>query len=218
MARFVVCASPLVKCYLPEWHERLLEKPEHLFDGEADFSFSITAGCAAFLVDFNKPMMVTAGRDDDVESKYLWLIGEAVGSQHENDIYGLVPFETTVDLVQRSDEIARLSMKMLNNPNGAEAAQKAIQRLQKDTSQALAKVREDAKERSERRIKRAMKRVHNNLVLQWQRNEEAKLGKYPPSMTELFGAHVLDAEIRKAQAKGEKIKSRMSELMTNQVV
>ncbi len=218
MARFVVCASPLVKVYLPEWHERLLANPDHLSDMEFDFSFAIAHGVSSFHVDFNKPMMVTTGRDDDVESKFQWLIGEAVGAQHETDIYGLVPFETNVDLVQRSDEISRLSMKILNDPKGAEAAQKAIAKIQKDTNVALAKVRQDAKELSEKRIKRAMKKVHNNLVLQWQRNEEQKMGKYPPSMTELFGAHVLDSDIRRAQAKGEKIKARMNELMNNQVV
>lgn len=218
MARFVVCASPMVKVFLGEWHERLLENPELIEDFDTDFSFSVISGCAAFPVDFNKPMMVTAGRDDDVESKYQWLIGESVGAQQETDLYGLVPFETTVDLVQRADEISRLSMKILNDSKGAEAAQKAIQKIQKDTNAALAKVRQDAKDRSALRLRRAMKRNHNNLVKQWQRNEEMKLGRFPPSMTELFGAHVLDAEIRRAASRGEKIKTRMSELMQTQVV
>lgn len=218
MARFVVCASPLVKVYLTEWHERLLDEPELLQDADTDFSFDVVTGCGAFKVDYNKPMMVTAGRDDDPESKYLWLIGEAVGSANETDIYGLVPFETSIDMVQRSDEISRLSMKMLSDAKNTEKYTAAIQQIQKDTTEAISKVRGNAIARSEHRIKRAMKSVHNNLVRQWQRNEEMKLGKFPPSMSELFGAHVLDADIRRAAAKGEKIKSRMGELMSNQVV
>ncbi len=219
-SRFVVCATPLVKVYLPEWHKQLLDNPELLQDDKTAFSFSIAHGVSAFRVDYNKPMMVTSGRDDDVESKYQWLIGEAVGSQLETDIYGLVPFETTLDLVQRSDEMAQLTMQITTtqDPQETKAIQKAISKIQSDTAKVLSQVRLNARERSEERIKRAMRFVHNNLVKQWQRNEEMKMGKFPPSMTELFGAHVLDAAIREAQNQGGKMKARMNEIMSSNVL
>lgn len=216
MPRFVICASPLVKCYLQEWHDRLLDNPDHLVDLKSDFDFIVPHGCGGMVVKYNKPMGVAAKArtEQDEESKYKWLIGDLPNSQNETDCFGLVPFEPGIDLVERSDQMAQYEALLSGDPKEAKKAQDSLTKMMKDTAEQVAKARLHVAAQSEARIKRAMKTVHNNLIRQWQINEESKLGKYPPSTSELFGAHVLDAEIRKAGEKGAKVKARMNELMS----
>src|SRR4051812_18296235 len=107
--RYVICSSPLVKTFLVEWHDRLLTDPEEMYnwgDPKQPWTFDVPRGCSAFRMTFNKPVAVTGRDDSEVETLYKWLIGESGHSQHETDLYGIVPFEPGVDLVERQDEIA----------------------------------------------------------------------------------------------------------------
>ncbi len=213
--RYVISASPLVKVYLVEFHDRLLEQPDLIFDHKEEFSFSVPHGCGAFPVKFNKPCAVN-GRDDKViEVLYGWLTGEAGHSYHETDIYGLVPFDPGVDLVERQHEMEHMEGLLSDDPKVVAKAQKEVAKMQLDTAKRMKEIKERVVMQSEARIKRAMKGSHNNLIRQWQLNEENKMGKYPPSIAEMLGAHALDKDIKAAAAKGAPLKKRMNDLMGN---
>lgn len=218
MARYVISASPLVKIYLPEFHDVLLENPDLIYDAKTDFSFDIVTGCKAVKIKFNKPVAITGRDDKEIDVLYSWLVGESGHSYNETDIYGIVPFDPGVDLVERSDEISQLENMMSDDPKVAVAAQKKVAQIQRDTAQRLKTMRESVKASSEARILRAAKTVHNNLIRQWQINAENNLGKYPPSISEMLGAHALEKQIKASEAKGAAIKSRMNEMMNRQIV
>jgi hypothetical protein len=211
----VIAASPLVKCYLPQFHDQLLENPDFLFD-ETPFTFMITHGCGAMPITFNKPCTVSAKRktDQDAESKYKWLIGDLPNSQNETDCYGLVPFEPGIDLTERMYEINELQT-MSSDPKDFKMAQEKMLKIMADTQKVVQAERSKVRAMSEARIKRAMKVVHNNLIMQWQRNQEQNMGKYPPSVSEMFGAHALSGQIDAANKKTEKMRARMNEISKN---
>lgn len=217
MAKYVISASPLVTMYLEEWHDRLLEAPDLIFENKEDFAFDVKSGCGAVAkLRFNKPFNVAdiKGRSDkELDMIYGWMIGEAGHSYHETDQYGIVPFDPGVDLVERQDEMAQLDNLMSDDPKVVAETQKKIARIQKDTAARLRTMRESVKKASEARILRAAKTVHNNLMRQWQINEEMKLGKYPPSISEMLGAHALDKQIKAAAQKGAVLKEKMNSLM-----
>ncbi len=53
------------------------------------------------------------------------------------------------------------------------------------------------------------------MIRQWQINEVSKLGKYPPSISEILGAHALDKELKAKAEKGKKLYGQMNDLMRN---
>lgn len=243
MPRYVISASPLVKIYLKEWEERLSENPDLIFDHEAKFSFSVATGTSGFKLDFNKPMLVhkpipgssyqkDEGRSSDIiqlpnanmqsegkdiEALYGWLIGESGHSRLETDIFGIVPFDTGIDLIDRVDQMAALEAILDGDPKAAVKAKKELDKIQMDTAKRVAEVRNKVKKDSEQRIKRAMKVVHNNLIRQWAINVETGLGKYPPSIAEALGAHALNEEIKAKKEKGKALFGKMDELMSHTV-
>lgn len=212
---YVICPSPLAKIYLPEWHDRLLDNPELIYDNKSDFIFDIVTGTRAIKIRFNKPVALGGANDKDIAQLFGWLTGEIGTSQHETDIYGIVEYNPGVDLVERQEEIAQLDDLVSDDPKAVAAAQKRVAEIQADTQNRLRAMKEGLVKKAEVRIKRAMKTVHNNLVRQWQINEEQKMGKYPASISEMLGAFALDKEIKASEAKGSKLKSRMNEMMGN---
>ncbi len=213
MPRYVISASPLVKIYLTEWHDRLLANPELMHDFKTDFLFDVPRGCSSFKMKFNKPNVVTGKDDKEVETLFGWLTGEAGHSYHETDCYGIVAFDPGIDMMERQDEISRLEELMSEDPDIVRNAQKEIAKIQKDTAKRLKDLKESVILASEARIKRAMKASHNNLIKQWAANEEMKMGKHRPSEAEALGAYALDKEIAAAEAKGAKVYGNINKIM-----
>ena len=208
-ARLVISASPLVKVYLPQWHERLLDEPDLIFreysNDEPTFTFDIPRGIKAFKMTFNKPVAVHGSDDKEIESLYQWLIGEMAQSQHETDCYGVVPFDPNIDMVGTLDHMASLEALASGDAKKALRAKQELDKIQKDIGERMSKLRTEVKKQSEARIKRAMKTNHNNLIRQWQTNVEQGLGKYPPSIAEALGRHALDKEIAVMESKQAKL-------------
>lgn len=241
MPKYVIAASPLVKIYLREWWERLTENPDLIFKDDDKFTFTVATGTSAFNVDFNKAMLVqrpkpgssyqadegrsgkivqlpnasVVSEGKEIECLYNWLIGEAGQSYHETDIFGIVPFDPGFDLVDRVDQMAVYEALLNGDPKEAVKAKRELDKIQTDTAKRMTEVRQNVKKDSEFRIKRAMKTVHNNLIRQWQTNEESKMGKYPPSISEALGAHALDAELKAKAEKGKALHGKMNSLMQN---
>jgi hypothetical protein len=220
---YVICASPLVRVYLPEWHDRLMDDPALMYS-EEPFEFTFSTGVGGIRIKYNTPTHVmNLGRKTEdekaVKTLFDWLTGGPEGTwSQDTEIYGIVPFDPQIDLVGTQDQMALLEAKVSGDDAASKKAAKALEKMKADTSAKLKATRAHVRAASDARIMRAMRTTHNNLIRQWQTNEEMKMGKYPPSTTELFGAHVLDKEIKAAQLKGSKLKENMAELMRNTVV
>lgn len=210
---YVICATPLVKIFLREWHDRLLEDPELIKDFETPFEFTAVTGTRGFKLKFNTPMQVN---DNDL---YKWLVGGNTGAESKDtDIYGIVPFDPKIDMATTLDELSVLEDFVSDDPKKAAAAAKKRDAMRKEAANKIKATRERVREASETRVRRAIRFNHNNLIKQWQTNEEMKMGKYPPSVAEMLGAHAIDKEISDAKNRGSELKKRMSDLMQNQVV
>lgn len=220
---YYICASPLVKIYLPEWHDRLLANPDLIYDDETPFEFNIRRGMGGIKVKFNTPQQIPPklARDNkELMSLYNWLTGGPNGTDcQETEIYGIVVFDPKINLIETYDQISMLEDLASEDSKKAMEARKRQNELQRETARRVKETREKVRALSEMRIKRQLRFNHNNLIRQWQMNEENKLGKYPPSITEMLGAHALNKEIAAADEKGKILKSKMSDLMrSTQVV
>lgn len=213
MARYVIAASPLTKIYLKDWEDRLLAEPDLMFDDKLVFTFDVPRGTCAFKATFNKPIQLMGRDDKEIDTLFNWLTGEAGQSHLETDIYGIVPFDPGVDLVERQDQIAQLEELISDDPATVAKAQKEIAKIQKDTAARLKNMRAEVRKMADEKVMRAAKIVHNNLIRQWQINQESNQGKYPPSCTELFGGHLLKKEIEKAAARGADLRNNMSKML-----
>ena len=170
------------------------------------------------MLEFNKPVhvatLIPKGSEKDHRVLFEWLTGGDDGMRcQETNVYGIVPYEAGFDPVKELTALADLE----NLGDDPKALKKLIAR-QKALKEAMGAVKETARAKADARVLRHMRWTHNNLIKQWQENEENKLGKYPPSLAEMLGAHALASEIQKSNEKSAKLKTRMSDLMTNQVV
>jgi hypothetical protein len=155
----------------------------------------------------------------DLESTFNYLTGISGGiSARQTDPFGIVPFDPENSIVRSYEELGL--MDDLLSPD------EEISRAAKDK---LASVRVEALKRqkasfkslldmSEERIKRHLRHKHNNLMAQWQRNEEMKMGKYPPSLAERLGFKVLDPEIKAKDDMSVETARIANEMMARKVV
>ena len=202
---------------MPEWHDRLLEDPDLIFDYKTPFSFIVDTGSTGIRVQFNVPQQVQGTDIAAIKNVHHWLTGGPDGNlAKDSDIYGIVEFNPNVDLVETLDHFAQLeTIIAAGDLTKKEAAEQGM-KLQQERSIAAAKLaaaRDRVKLMSEMRIRRAIRMNHNNLIKQWQNNEEMKLGKYPPSITEMLGATAIEGEIAKSEAKTRKTRERFNQLM-----
>lgn len=216
---YFICASPLVKIYLPEWHRRLEENPELIFDYETPFEFTIATGTSGIRVKFNTPQQVTGPDQRQNESRYLWLTGGPQGTEcQETDHYGIVQFNPKLDMAETFDALQQLDDYVSEDEKKVKAAKKKAAALREEARDKMRSARDAVRIASEARVKRAIKFNHNNLIRQWQLNEEMKLGKYPPSISEMLGAHAIDQELQNEESRKAELKKRTSRLMQNTVV
>lgn len=205
---YLIAASPLVKIYLPEWYERLEANPSLIEDSKTDFEFWVDTGTRSIKIPFNKPLLVT-----DVDL-YRYLVGGTTGSESTaTNIFGIVAFDPKIDMVSVTDELAQLDAIISDDPKERAAAAKKAERIRKDASAKVADTRAAVRKMSEERIKRAIRFNHNNLIKQWQDNEERKVGRYPPSMSELLGAMAIKPEIEARDKKTQNVQAKMGDIL-----
>lgn len=222
---YVIAPSPLCKAFLPEWHDRLQDNPDLLFDEKEPFEFTIPRSVGGLRIKFNTPIHVASffpkvkASDNELQSLLNWLTGGDDGRQcNETDPFGIVAYDPGFDPVQEFTDMSAAEDLFSDDPKKALAAKKRQEDRRQEIAGRIRDLKVTLREKADLRVLRSMRMNHNNLILQWQRNEEMKMGKYPPSISEMLGAHALDKEIKAAQAKGNELKNRMSELMQNQVV
>jgi hypothetical protein len=133
----------------------------------------------------------------ELENVFIYLTGVNGGmSARQTDPYGIVPFDPDNEIAVNYEEKDLIEDILSTDPKIAEAAKKRLvasrMDMAKKRKESLVKLRNI----SEDRIKNHLRHKHNNLISQWRKNEEMKLGKYPPSVAEIMGFKVLDPEIR----------------------
>jgi hypothetical protein len=218
----VIAASPLTKAFLPDWKDRLMADPDSLFS-EDPFTFKIKRSSGALHFEYNKPIHVAQllpkAQDKDLRVLFDWLTGGDDGMQtQETNIYGIVAYDPGFDPVKELTALTALEGLESDDPAELKKAQKKLMDRQKAVSARMKELKEGVRVKADARVLRHMRMTHNNLIKQWQMNEENKLGKFPPSDTEMFGAHALNKEIDAANQKTAEMKRRMSHLMDNKVI
>lgn len=221
---FVIAASPLTKAFLRDWSDRLQLEPDLIFKQDIEFSFIVPRGTGPIKLEYNKPTPVASllrgnPSDKDILTLYNWLIGGSDGLQtQETDVFGIVPYEPGFDPVREMQSLADLENFVSDDPKKVAAAKKRQADKQKEIAAAIKNLKTSSKSAADARVLRHMKWAHNNLIKQWQLNDEMKLGKHQPSTTEMLGAHALSDIIKKADEKARVLKDRMNEIMKTTVM
>lgn len=133
----------------------------------------------------------------DLESTWNYLTGSGGGTMaRQTDPFGIVAFDPENAIVNNFEEMGAIDDLLSEDPViQAQAREKmlaariAAARRQRDAYKGLVDLADE-------RIRRSLRGKHNNLIAQWQRNEENKLGRYAPSLAERLGFKVLEKEIR----------------------
>lgn len=155
----------------------------------------------------------------DLESTFNYLTGQSGGqSARQTDPFGMVPFDPDNSIVRSFEELGLMDDLLSNDPKTAAAARELLieSRIKAATKQRL--TYKALLESSEDRIKRHLRMTHNNLMAQWQANEENKIGKYPPSLSERLGFKVLDPEIKEKDDASVESARIANEMMNRKVV
>ncbi len=133
----------------------------------------------------------------DLESTFNFLTGQGGGvAARQTDSYGIVAFDPENSIVRNFEELGLVDDLLSDDPQKAAAAKDRLVATKLAAAKRQRDVYQTLVEKSEERIKRHLRMTHNNLMAQWQKNEEQKLGKYPPSLSERLGFKVLDPEIK----------------------
>lgn len=133
----------------------------------------------------------------DLESTFNYLTGQGGGvASRQTDPFGIVPFDPDNSIVRSFEELSLMDDLVSDDPVKSEAAKKRLIESRIAAAKRQKDAYHDLLEAAEARIKRHLRSTHNNLMKQWQTNEEQKLGKYPPSLSERLGFKVLDPEIK----------------------
>lgn len=155
----------------------------------------------------------------DLESTFNYLTGHGGGSvARQSDCFGIVPFDPDNALSRNFDELSLVDDLMSDDPAKVEAAKNNL------IASRIAAVKKHRatvtglKKQSETRILSHLRHKHNNLIAQWKRNEEMKMGKYPPSLSERLGYFVLDKEIKARESAASESTRLGNEMMNAQAI
>lgn len=153
----------------------------------------------------------------ELEALIQWLTGGKEGDRsEETDIYGVVELAIDLDVGSSIVDLASLSE---NKGDGAQKeAIKEYQNFQKDlvkrTQDALAAARDLA----DKRVKKALKVTHMNLMRQYEIMKSQGMGAYAPSICEAVGAHILKEELDKSTAHRRAMLARLDDVMKSTTV
>lgn len=225
MPRMVICATPIVRVFLRQFHPAIMELEDQAaqlaaVQSEDPFTFDIVTGTTAVKIAYNKPIEIRGMNDREIESQFRWLTGGEGGREFsDTDAWGVVPYEPKIDMAARLDEMARLEAFILEGEDGKSAttATKELAKLRSDSKRAMLDARSGARKASEERVLRAARLQRRNLERQWQTNDQMKLGKEPMSSAEYLVSLLLEKEIAKVRGQTEKIRSRMDDSFATQL-
>lgn len=191
---------------------------------EEPFELTIPRSYGALTFTYNKPVHVSKvvphypGRKvandnviDDPEGLIDWLTGGSDGMQsHETDIYGVVALDLDMDV---SGALADIAMFSGDDEDAKKTAQKSYEKIQKDLIKNTSTALKRARELADSRVKRAMKRTHSNLLMQYETLKQQGGSPYAPSTSEAIGAFILRLEVDKAAENRKKMFNDFTENM-----
>lgn len=155
----------------------------------------------------------------DLESTFNYLTGQGGGvASRQTDPYGIVPFDPENAITRNFEEIALMDDLLSDDPVKSEGAKKKLIETRIAAAKRTKERIQELLDAAEERIKRHLRATHNNLMKQWQNNEENKLGKYPPSLSERLGFKVLDPEIKSNDNAAAETAKIANEMMSRKVV
>jgi hypothetical protein len=136
----------------------------------------------------------------DLISTFNYLTGLTGGlSARQTDPYGIVPFDPQNSIVDNFAEMGLIDDLVSGDPKKEEAARKQLIENRLLKAKQARGAYKDLCDLAEERIRRSLRAKHNNLIAQWQRNEENQLGRYPPSLAERLGFKMLEKEIKERE-------------------
>lgn len=201
--------------------------PYGLTDGEA-FKVIIPRSAGSIVMWHNKPVLAaklmpaTPGQKRDefnngeLEALSAWLTGGSEGDRsEETDIYGVVQLSIDLDVGASIVELATLGE---NGANAQKEAVKEYQNFQKKLVQRTQDALEIAKQIADKRVKRALKVTHMNLMRQYETMKSQGMGAYAPSVCEAVGAHILKEELDKSTANRRQMIQRLDDIMKSTTV
>lgn len=133
----------------------------------------------------------------DLESTFNFLTGASGGiTARQTDPYGIVAFDPENAIVTDFQEIGLLDDLVSEDPEKVRKARDAMIKARTERAQRQKGIYTDLVAQADERIRRSLRTKHNNLIAQWQKNDENQLGRYAPSIAERCGFKVLEKEIR----------------------
>lgn len=194
---YVIAACPLTKIFctlknleneatgeFESWQDRCINDFHLVEDVEKEFEIEIP-GAAAIKFEYMQPQLLKSAPDSTEEARFQVLAGGKSGLESpEYDIYGVVEYDISHDIVQKMHEIAMLSA----SGSDKTAVKAKIEKIMKDVDKTTKLARDKAIKLSYAKVTRAIKRNHRYLDNQWQKNKERGGGQYMPSVTERLGA------------------------------
>jgi hypothetical protein len=206
-----IALCPLTKLFLADWHDRLIEEPELLFD-HTPFTFVVPRNVGALgPITYGKMFrvddMLRGGHSEaDQRSVLDWVTGGPGGdAMQETNWTGVVSLDIDYSVDRKLTDMAEMNVAIEGETDERrkEGLRREIASIQKDVGAALKEARTRAAALSQERVMHQIKRTHVYLMKQFQTNKEEGKGLYNPSNTEHLGAYALRKLIQVSKGKRE---------------
>ena len=204
---YVVCLSPIAQIFQPHLQQELITTPSLIFEMRP-VKINVQRPCGAITFTLGSPKAFTKRQSSDrcEENDILvpWLTGGEDGMQSiETEMYGTALMDVDLDLIGQMTELQHLEAIGGKKVKG--------QSLEAEFTSKLKVAMAHAKEMSDARVMRAVKRVWEHLQKQYALNKEQGLGSYAPSPAELLCQFVLRKEIEAKKQQTANITAMMNE-------
>ncbi len=226
---YIIQASPYSKLWTREYHKQCEANPE-LVNSVDEFQIVIPRSAGAITLVHNRPVHTSKLMPRSKEQKrdehcpleevtlVEWLTGGEDGMRsNETDIYGVVGIDLDADL-----SAAAVSLFSATSDNDPAAAKRDAESEFKDL---LKKVKIDAKSKmvearalADKRVLRALKTTHRNLMKQYETMKQEGKGAYSPSVAEMVGAFILRDELNAANKASQGMRDGFSKILRDSVI
>lgn len=215
---YVIQASPLSKIYLPEWEAKCIADPK-VINSDIPFVVSIPRSTGSIVLEHNKPVHVAnliryngmrKVETDETKDVVFWLTDEM---SHETMAWGVVKIDIDNQAHNLINHMLAAPDLMGGTPEDTESAVRKFADMQGKIIAHMRKAITEARSKADEKVKTQLKITHHNLIRQWENNQTAGGGAYPPSATEALGAWMLAEELKKASGAKQAMVQNLNELM-----
>lgn len=213
---------------MPEWQAQLEMEPNRILE-KVEFEVRIPRAFGGLVFQHAKPvpvskvMPVYPGRIangnrhdnnhqiDDLPRLVAWLTGGPEGTDSsETDMYGIAQLDIDMDVSGALSDIALFEDK---DESSRKKAAKSYEEIQRELIKKAKTGLERAREIADMRVKKQLKKTHQNLLKQYDTLKQDGKGIYAPSTVEAIGAFILSQEVDKAGEARKKMFNDFSQRM-----